>query len=92
MAQTDDEAIRYLLERCEVRGKAKPDQISRLALDVLHTASPGLLAELCMKDILLPQEDIHVLLDFCANLREEERLQKQNVLRAFCKKQVDYEW
>lgn len=90
-AQTDDETIRYLLEHCDVRGKPKREQISRLTLDVLQTASPGLVAELCMKDILFPQEDLQTLLDFCGYLRKEEQLQKQNILKAFCKKAVDYE-
>jgi hypothetical protein len=64
MAQTGDEELRCLLEHCEVRGTPKAGQISRLAMDVLQLASPGLLAELCQDGKVFEQENMDLLLQY----------------------------
>lgn len=91
MAQTSDEGIRMLLERCEVRGKPKAGQVSRLAIDVLQLASPGLLAELCQEKKLFAAENLDLLLQYCQENVHLKSAEKHNILLAYGKKDVNYE-
>ena len=91
MAQTGDEEIRCLLNCCEVRGTPKAGQISRLAMDVLQLASPGLLAELCEKQEVFAEEDMDLLLQYCEENAYLRKQNKQNILLAYGKKEVNYE-
>jgi len=91
MAQAQDEEIRFLLERCGVRGAPKAGQVSRLAMDVLQMASPGLLAELLQEGKLFDGEDLTSLLQSCGEQVHLLRQEKRNVLLAFGKKAVSYE-
>jgi len=91
MALAEDETIRFLLERAVVRGAPKAGEVSRLAMDVLQMASPGLLAELCEEGKLFAGEDMTALLAYCEEQVHLQGQQKRNVLLAFGKKDVDYE-
>ena len=91
MAQATDEDIRFLLERCAIRGTAKVGQLSRLTIDVLQMASPGLLAELCQKGKAFAGEEMELLLQYCEENVHLQRLEKRNILLAYYKKEVDYE-
>lgn len=91
MAQAGDEEIRCLLERCEVRGTPRAGQVSRLAMDVLQMASPGLLAELCQDGKVFGQEHMDLLLQYCEENVHLQKQEKRNILLAYGKKSVDYE-
>jgi len=91
MARTGDEELRFLLTRCEIRGTPKAGQVSRLAMDVLQLASPGLLAELCEGGTLFAEEELDSLLRYCEESVHIQRAEKRNLLLACCQKEVDYE-
>lgn len=91
MAQTGDWEIRFLLERCEVRGNPKRGTVSRLAMDVLQMASPGLLAELCEEGKVFAQEELELLLQACREALCRQQQEKRNILLAYGKKEVSYE-
>jgi len=91
MAQAQDEEIRFLLTRCAVRGKPKEGQVSRLAMDVLQMASPGLLAELCGDGILFAEEDLNLLQQYCEENVHLQRTEKRSILLVYGKKEVNYE-
>ena len=90
VAHGQDEEIRILLKRCEIRGTPKAGKISRLAMDVLQMASPGLLAEICQDGKLFAQEDLTALWQYCEEDLPSQQ-EKGKILLACSRKEVDYE-
>lgn len=91
VAQVQDEEIRFLLECCHVRGTPKAGQVSRLAMDILQLASPGLLAELCQDGKVFDEETMDLLLQYCEENFHHQSQQKKNILLAYGKKGINYE-
>ena len=81
----------FLLECCHVRGTPKAGQVSRLAMDLLQLASPGLLAELCQDGKVFDEETMDLLLQYCEENLYHQGQQKKNILLAYGKKGINYE-
>ena len=84
-----DQVIRRMLSRCGIRGSAPKGEVSRLAADVLQSASPELVGELCEQGVLFSQEDAEALERFCEGLQDGQA--KRNTLLVYRKKSVSYE-
>lgn len=91
MAQTDDETIRVLVAYCAVQGTPPTDGVSRLAMEVVQLASPGLLAELCKGCDVFRGENLFQLREYCEEHVHLQKQQKCNVLMAYWQKEVDYD-
>ena len=91
MAQVQDQEIRFLLECCHVRGTPKAGQVSRLAMDLLQLASPGLLAELCQDGKVFDGETMDLLLQYCEENLHHQSQQKKDILLAYGKTATNHE-